>query len=461
MITFAPAGRSASVADAVTPTSSLQPRPRWGVVEWFVISQTAIPALFFIPGTQAIRIPLRVAPFALSLSGLALLLLRPSPRFHAHPARRWLLASVAWTALMVFHPNTNSAAAGLGQVLLYLAVAAPLLWVPGFIRDDRHLLRLLWLTAWCSFANSVMAILQYLDPQRWLPRQLSTAFDLLPAGLSTVMLERLDGSVTVRPTGLSDTPGAVAVPAFLAAFLGLALYARCRRWHRGAALLISLAGFITIFLSQVRSALIMTLAALVMYVSVLIRRQLRSALAVVGLALLFAASALTFLSLRGERSTIERFSSLVGADPLAVYERADRAPQLTRAIRDLVPRYPLGAGLGRWGQMRLYFGDEANRRSPPIYAEIELPAMVLDGGIVLVALYGTAMLVTFRANLRIARHGHPANAAIVLALGAGIAVLVFSYTPFTAPVGLQFWLFAGALHGAQRSNSRPAFLPGR
>ena len=397
---------------------------------------------------------------AVHRSGLAFLLLRPTPREHVHPARRWLLASVVWTALFVFHPNTNSAASGLAQVLLYLAVAAPLFWVPGFVRDPQHLFRLLWFAAWCSFANCVMAILQYLDPQRWLPRQLSTAFDLLPAGLSTVMVKRLDGSVTVRPTGLSDTPGAVAAPAFVAAFLGLALFARSRRSHRGLALVISLSGFVTIFLSQVRSALIMTLVAVLVYCTVLMRRQPRSVLTVVGLALLFAATALTFLSLRGERSTLDRFSSLVRADPLTVYERADRAPQLSKAIRDLVPRYPLGAGLGRWGQMRLYFGDEANRRSPPIYAELQLPAMVLDGGIVLVALYGSALLVTFRAQRRLTRQADPANAAVVLALGAGIAVLVFSYTPFTAPVGLMFWLFAGALHGAlSQQNSYSAVRP--
>ena len=41
--------------------------PRLGFAEFFVISQTALPALLYLPGSQAVRLPIRVGAFAISL----------------------------------------------------------------------------------------------------------------------------------------------------------------------------------------------------------------------------------------------------------------------------------------------------------------------------------------------------------------------------------------------------------
>ena len=40
---------------------------KWGFPEYFIISQTALPALLFLPGTQAFRMPIRVASFGISV----------------------------------------------------------------------------------------------------------------------------------------------------------------------------------------------------------------------------------------------------------------------------------------------------------------------------------------------------------------------------------------------------------
>ena len=40
----------------------------WGFPEYFIISQTALPALLYLPGTQGIRLPIRFAAFAISLA---------------------------------------------------------------------------------------------------------------------------------------------------------------------------------------------------------------------------------------------------------------------------------------------------------------------------------------------------------------------------------------------------------
>ena len=46
----------------------------------------------------------------------------------------------------------------------------------------------------------------------------------------------------------------------------------------------------------------------------------------------------------------------------------------------------LGAGLGRWGMMRYYFGNPWSRHSAALWAELQFPAWILDGGIILTVL---------------------------------------------------------------------------
>ena len=43
----------------------------WGFAEVFVISQTALPALLYLPGSQPFRLPIRISAFAISLAAFA------------------------------------------------------------------------------------------------------------------------------------------------------------------------------------------------------------------------------------------------------------------------------------------------------------------------------------------------------------------------------------------------------
>jgi hypothetical protein len=117
----------------------------------------------------------------------------------------------------------------------------------------------------------------------------------------------------------------------------------------------------------------------------------------------------------------------------------------------LLPQYPLGAGLGRWGMMRLYFGDEANLDSPLIWAELQFPAWILDGGIILMILYCLALFATTLYEFRIAKKSRNTKLGslvpIVIAINMGTLALIFGFTPFTTQLGLQYWFLAGALHG--------------
>ena len=52
---------TAGVQPAAPAQAAVVPSPTpWGFPELFVISQTALPALLYLPGTQAFRLPIRV-----------------------------------------------------------------------------------------------------------------------------------------------------------------------------------------------------------------------------------------------------------------------------------------------------------------------------------------------------------------------------------------------------------------
>ena len=88
-----------------------------------------------------------------------------------------------------------------------------------------------------------------------------------------------------------------------------------------------------------------------------------------------------YAELYGGKSTVDRFATLLADDPMTVYEKSSRMGMVTGAFDTFLVDYPLGAGLGRWGMMRTYFGNENNFDSPLIWAEVQFAAWVLDKGI--------------------------------------------------------------------------------
>jgi hypothetical protein len=142
-----------------------------------------------------------------------------------------------------------------------------------------------------------------------------------------------------------------------------------------------------------------------------------------------------------------------------VYQGA-RGTQLTFTFFELLFNYPMGAGLGRWGMAANYFGS-SNPNSPPIWAEIQFTGWMIDGGIIMVAIYLGALAATTLSQWRVAQATqHPRVAvcgAVVLAAGLGPAIMILSFTPFVAQIGIQYWFLAGALHGvASRFGIRDA-----
>jgi hypothetical protein len=354
-------------------------------------------------------------------------------------------------AIMLFHPETSTLSAGIAHIGVYFAVLAPLFWAPEFVKSPEQLARLMWILLLCSGANAMVGVLQVYDPARWLPAEFSRVVTGGVTGLGAVTYMGPNGERIVRPPGLFDTPGAVAGPAMFAALLGLVFaVSAVPTWKRLLSLAVAGAGLAAIYLSQVRVSLVATVVMLAVYSAVAFR-QGRS-----GRASQFSilAAAVVFGSLSaavalGGTAVSERVSSLFVADPLSVYQDA-RGTQLTFTFFELLFQYPIGAGLGRWGMTAVYFGS-ANPNSTSIWAEIQFTGWMIDGGIIMVAIYLGALAAVTLSQWRIAtRTPYPrlaVCAAVVLAAGLGPAIMIVSFTPFVAQVGIQYWFLAGALHG--------------
>jgi hypothetical protein len=429
----------------------------WGFAEWFIISQTALPALLYLPGTQVMRLPLRFAAFAISLAALAWWQLQAEDESQPHPAYPWVVGTLVLLAVMLFHPTTASLTGGLAHMMVYVAVIAPFFWVPGLVRTPEHLARLLAILLICSGINSAVGVLQVYDPARWMPTELSRVITQGAIGLGPVTYIGPDGRVIIRPPGLFDTPGAVAGPGMYAALLGVVFgLSALPLWQRVGAFAASGAGLAAIYLSQVRVSFVVLLVMAAVYVFVLLRQGRIAKATTFGTMAggLLVGSFLLAIALGGD-SILARFTTLFAEDPMAVYYRS-RGVQLDHTLTEMLFEFPFGAGLGRWGMAAGYFGTAS---LPGLWAEIQVTGWVIDGGILLVVLYGGALAVNAVTALRLALATHhvrlAACAAVVLAANLGVAVMIISFTPFVSQIGIQYWFLVGALHGVVRNYRRP------
>src|SRR6266540_3886468 len=129
------------VRTAAFQTAAVPAAIPWGFAEVFIISQTALPALLFLPGSQAFRLPIRTAAFGISLAAFFWWQIESTVQVRISKAQSWVAAIMALLAIMLFHPLTPSLLGGVAQLAVYFAVMAPLFWAPVFIRTPEHLAR--------------------------------------------------------------------------------------------------------------------------------------------------------------------------------------------------------------------------------------------------------------------------------------------------------------------------------
>ncbi|MEO8076519.1 MAG: hypothetical protein ABI818_09345 [Acidobacteriota bacterium] len=420
----------------------------WGFPEVFVISQTALPALLYLPGTQSFRVTLRFSAFAISLGAYVWWLTQSGVRPQGSRTESWVLAVMAVLGLSLFNPATTSLVGGLAHAMVYFAVMSPLFWAPSMVRTPEHLARLLGLVLICSGVNSIVGVLQVYDPGRWMPAELSRIITGA-GGTGPITYVGNNGQVIIRPPGLFDTPGAVAGPGMFAALLGAIFgLSAIPLWQRAGAFAMSAAGIAAIYLSQVRVSLVVTVFMCGMYAFTLMTQKRVAKATTFGLLVggLVTAAFIGAVTLGG-KSITDRFMTLLGNDPYETYHHA-RGVQLDYTFTDMLYQYPLGAGLGRWGVAGAYFGTPG---STSLWAEIQITGWMIDGGVVMIFLYSGAIIVAALSQFRLARRtDYPrvaACAAVIFAANLGIAVMVISFTPFVTQIGIQYWFLAGALHG--------------
>jgi hypothetical protein len=429
-----------------------------GFIEWFVVAQTAIPAMLYLPGSQAYRLPLRIGAYAITLIGFMIWWFDRGARQDVrHPAQRWLIFTTLYLALMIFHPLTTGLLAGVAQTLLYVAIFCAVFWAPAFVNRPRQIVRILGLLLVCNGINSIVGVLQVYDPDRFMPSQLSMA--LSRTALQAATYIGPDGVRIIRPPGLFDTPGAVCGPGTVAALLGLVFaIERFAWWKRAAALMFSLAGISAIYLSHVRANFVVTIGMMVVYAAaLLVQNQKTRFTGFVSLCGGVIITGLVASTILGGDTIRERFSTLLAEDPTSLYYQS-RGNQLKSGFTELAGQYPFGAGLARWGMMYGYFGDRSKLEATEVWAEVQPTVWLLDGGLFLLGLYSLALIVTavytWMTAMRLANREHRLWASTVAAVNIGTLALVFSFVPFVTQVGIQFWFLEGALLGAMANQPR-------
>jgi hypothetical protein len=402
-----------------------------------------------LPGIGPLRMLVRMAVFAASLS----LLLVTTAYGKRHPAAPAVVLVLVIYLLQVMHPYRNTMSAALAQGVLNLAIMAPLFWAPRLGITPRCL-RTGLLTLWGFHTiSAALGVLQTMFPGSFQPQLSSVVTAVAMEGyLESLMITTASGEKVFRPMGLSDIPGGAANSAFYCLLLGVGFLLSERGWGFrvlcGVAMVV---GAVALLLSQVRSMLVMLILCLGLLMLLLIRRGDLARMTLLGIVLggLAVVSLLGAIALGGS-SVTGRLSSLVSESPTDVYQ-TNRGVYLTLTIEELLPRYYLGAGLGRWGMMNAYFGDNSDVETEKIWVEIQWTGWLLDGGVPLILAYLGSLLIALRTSYRIAtrREGTvPVWAAVICAYSVSVLALSFSYPVFISQNGMEFWLLNGAIFRA-------------
>jgi hypothetical protein len=300
-----------------------------------------------------------------------------------------------------------------------------------------------------------IGVLQVYAPDRFAPDPAQLYAD--SPMIEGLLIEVNTGQKVYRPFGLTDTPGGAAVSGSFIVLIGLFLI-RPRGWPWPLLGMASAAvGMFCIYLSHIRSILIVTAVGVLGLIASLGARGkigratvvFLAAAVIPTLAFLWATSVGTGVS--------DRFATLLDDDPGTVYH-ANRGVFLEETLEVLLPHYPGGAGLGRYGMINVYFGTHSNPDSPPLWSEIQPTAWLFDGGLLLLlACYiavVTALFMAVHLSLRVRDDSLAGLAAVVVGYDLSILVNTFGYSNFLSQGGMLFWILNAALYAASKNVDR-------
>ena len=434
--------------------SSLSAQLNWTWAHTFILLQFTLQILLLFPQIGFLRVPMRVASFALSL--FLLVLLRSEGA--KHPATNPALIILGIILLQFsLHPHINSITAGAAQCAMYLAILSPLFWVRS-LKITQIGFESLMLLMWSIHTLSAsFGVLQVYFPGKFQP-SLSTTIQKSIYGGDNLLITLANGEQVYRPMGLTDTPGGAATAGFYALLFGVVIALRYKNpVLRIAGIGSAGIGLFCIYLSQVRSILVLAAISMVFLAGVLLRtgQIARLVMMASSVTALFIATFSWALAIGG-KSTLERISSLFTASADKVYHE-NRGHFLQETIEELLPEHPLGAGLGRWGMMNSYFGDNTDLVSQPIWVEIQWTGWLLDGGVPLIFAYIAALTQACQTAWKIATNRKLGEFALwgglIFAYDIGAVAITFNYPLFMSQGGMEFWLLNTALFVAAHNST--------
>jgi hypothetical protein len=354
----------------------------------------------------------------------------------------------------LFHPERNTLRATVATICMYAAIALPVIWVCQ-LRIDQTLFRRIVLVFWSfNVASSLVGVGQTLRPDwQWLQPNLSLVVQNFNDGGEGLKISLASGATVFRPMGLSDQPGGAAMSGLVSIVFGMALLMSTRNiWMKAAIIVAWGLGLYCILLSQVRSVLVMTGVCVIAFTFIMARRgefyRLIGVLLSLGAVVAIAGTAAVVV---GGETVTSRLRTLIEEDPTTVY-MTNRGFFMEYTLKHAIPRYPVGAGPGRWGMMNYYFGVQDDPQSEVLWSEINWTAWTYDGGIPLLITYVGAIGVALWQAWRIGRDRANGTmgqwGAVIFAYNIGCLAVTFNCNLFMGQSGLDFWLLNAAMFAA-------------
>jgi hypothetical protein len=442
------------------PSASAQPRPaskakpKWGWLEWFLIAQTFLPALLFIPGISAVRTPIRMAAYGVGLFAW-IMVLRSGvrrPGAESFSPNMWLKLASGWLLLSIFNPSTNNFIAGFAHAMFYISILSPAFWTHSTVIDSKQIGRVMVILFLCNGLSAIVGLGQVFRPETFNPPVIPGLTDKTSVAYQALTYEDASGRRIARPCGLTDQIGAAAGAGATAALVGVCLALRpIGLFKRLFCLGVAFCGVAVIYYSQVRMILLMLvicLAALVVLFA--LQRNIWQATLLGGISAAMIVGAFTWVAMTSGSVVTERFMTLLTSDPSKLYHTS-RGSYVQQAFEELLWTYPFGAGLGWWGQVYQFFGDKSVPTT--IWVEVMWPAWIVDGGMPLTAFYVLAITAAMINSVRIALTSRSREisfwATVILASNLSVIATTFSYVTFVSPIGMQFWFLAAVLHASE------------
>jgi hypothetical protein len=449
-------------APAATPAQAPRAKPATGLqgllasgklVPLFILVLTLCQLALLVEAIAPVRVVVRSLVFGL---GLALLVLVPG-RSLKHPAMPFLLGALGFTALNFFNPGTVSPLAAVAQLGIELSVIAPLLWVTRLRIDAKTLHRTLALLFLINVTSAAVGVLQVYFPGRFQPALSQVIQGQGEAYVRSLEFETASGERVFRPMGLTDLPGGAAMAGFYSVLLGSGFLLSGRRgWGRVLSVAGIVVGLLCLYLTQVRAAAMTLLVCMVAMAGVLaLSGRVMRLMKLVGVVGGAAVLAFGWAVAVGGDAVAARWNTLVESKPDEVYQ-SNRGQFLELTFDVLLPEYPLGAGLGRYGMANAYFGDNSNPEYPSLWAEIQWTAWVYDGGFLVMVLYPLGILASMWWVLGVARRREDLGGefwlwgSVIFAYNLGALALTFSYPLFLSQSGMEFWLLNATLFAAMK-----------